>query len=289
MTDIDFKALLIGLKEKKDRCKDLTAEETFLLNHRIHMDALRQEAAKREKMKSLVKDVDSTLRFPNDFVLTADTVVGFRIDPDSLDMTYVDSVEDLIFDSTGKQSVVFFGQAGKGKTPIAEACASLQSYRHDKKCFVATNTADSLRRLLDFDLLENDMGVVLDEYKNRGKECGSQGGGTDHLKNLLDPSDAKTIQARFNDFTLGNNMPRFVTCQDLGKLMPEMSNFTSSSSRWNYLRTIITADERAIIKRCVFIEVIEHVVKPEMRLARSVEVADKSRGLKEAAARRTAK
>ena len=252
MADIDFNTLLIDLKEKKDRGKVLTAEERFLLNHKIQMDVLRQEAAKREKMKNLVKDVDSTLRFPDDFVLTTDTVVGFRIDPDSLDMTYVDSVEDLFFDSTGKQSVVFFGPAGKGKTPIAEACASLQSYTHDKPYFVATNTADSLRRLLDFDLLENGMGIVLDEYKNRGKECGSQGGGADHLKNLLDPTDAKTIQARFNDFTLGNNMPRFVTCQDLGKLMPDMSSFTSSASRWNYMRTKIDADERAIIKRCAF-------------------------------------
>ena len=75
MADIDFKALLIDLKEKKDRGKVLTAEERFLLNHKIQMDVLRQEAAKREKMKSLVKDVDSTLRFPNDFVLTTDTVV----------------------------------------------------------------------------------------------------------------------------------------------------------------------------------------------------------------------
>ena len=39
------------------------------------------------------------------------------------------------------------------------------------------------------------------------------------MKNMLDPSDAKAIEARFADFTLSDGTAKFVTIQNLGQLL----------------------------------------------------------------------
>ena len=93
---------------------------------------------------------------------------------------------------------------------------------------------------------------------------------------MVGSSGAKTIESRFNDFTLGEDMPRFITCQDLGKLMLEFHNFTWETPT-NTLN--LDADDKAILKRCIFVEAIQKVVKPESKDAREKQTEEKKKGL----------
>ena len=67
----------------------------------------------------------------------------------------------------------------------SKALASLYSRSNQRAKFVETQTSDSLRKLTEFDLLEEDMGILMDEWQPCREPCGPQGGGVDHVKNML--------------------------------------------------------------------------------------------------------
>ena len=266
MDELTFKAHVIDLKEMRRRDENLSPEQEFLVNHTKDMEKLKELLLKKERMRSMLKDIESALRFPWDFVLSPQTVKVYRICPDTLRQFVSDRPADAILDAVGLYTIVFYGPPGKGKTPVARACAALYSQSNGKPKFAETQTSDSLRKLTEFALLEDGMGIVLDEWRPRTEPCGPQGGGVDHVKNMLDPADSKTIEARFNDFTLGENMGKFVTCQNLGKLLHTFSGIKSDMDE-RQLRALTGEDEdgKAILKRCVFVEVLDHLIKPEMR------------------------
>ena len=160
------------------------------------------------------------MRLKDSYVLTKEIVVVYKIDHDTLEQTIYDDPKCTIIDSIGERNIVFYGAPGKGNTPLAQTLAAEQSRSNQLPNYVSTTTADSLRELLKNNLLVDGMGIVLDEWKPRNMACGAQDGGDDHLKNMLGPTDSKTIQSRFHDFSLGEEMPRFITVQNLGKLMP---------------------------------------------------------------------
>ena len=87
------------------------------------------------------------------------------------------------------------------------------------------------------------MGLVLDEFAPKRTSVGSQGGGVDFLKNLLDP-DTKTLEGRYNDFALCEGICRVVSTQSLDKLLLGM-RFEDAQH---------DVDMQAIMKRCLFVE-----------------------------------
>ena len=102
---------------------------------------------------------------------------------------------------------------------------------------------DSIRRLVDYDLVQPGMGLALDEFAPKRAAVGSQGGGVDFLKNVLDP-DMKTLEGRYNDFALCEGIGRVVTTQSIEKLLLGM-RFEDAQH---------DADMQAIMKRCLFVE-----------------------------------
>ena len=284
MDEVTFKAHLTDLKERKRLGLALSPETEFLVHHPADMEKLKELLLKKERMRNMLKDVDSALRFPWDFTITTKTVTVFRIDPDTLRREVSDRPADAILDSVGVHTVVFFGPPSKGKTPCAKALASLYSRSNKKDKFVETQTSDSLRKLCEYDLLEDGVGVLLDEWQPRRDPCGSQGGGVDHVKNMLDPADAKTIEARFHDYTLPETCARFVTCQNLGKLLSSFQNLTGETDERD-LRTLIGDDDdaKALLKRCVFVEVRDHLINLELRKVYKETRCSKGRQLREMA------
>ena len=268
LDDIAFRARLIDLKEKKSLGESVTAEEEFVLKHSRDMEKLKELLVKKDRMRTTLKDVDSALRYPWDFVLNDETVRVFNIDPHTLKCNVAKDPADAILDAVGMYTVVFFGAPGKGKTPVARALAALYSRSNGKGKFVETQTADSLRKLSEFDLLEDGIGILLDEWRPRTEHCGPQGGGIDHMKNMLDPSDAKTIEARFADFTLPDSTAKFVTVQNLGKLLPIFTELTADATEQDLRASVGNDDDaKAILERCMFVEVRDQLVEPRLRAA----------------------
>ena len=87
------------------------------------------------------------------------------------------------------------------------------------------------------------MGLVLDEFAPKRTAVGSQGGGVDFLKNVLDP-DVKTLEGRYNDFALCEGIGRVVSTQSLAKLLLGMLLEDA----------LHDPDMQAIMKRCLFVE-----------------------------------
>ena len=59
---------------------------------------------------------------------------------------------------------------------------------------------------------------------------------------------------------------RFVACQDVGKLLSTFQKLGADTDE-RELRALTGHDEdaKAILNRCVFVEVREHVIRPELR------------------------
>ena len=266
LDEVAFKSILIDLKEQKRLGKKMRPEAEFLVNHPKDMEQLKQLLLKKDRMRSMLKDTDSALRFPHDFQLTPQTMRLFRICPHTMRREISERPADAILDAVGLYTIVFFGAPGKGKTPCARALAALYSQAQGKTKFIETQTADSLRKLAEFDLLEEGCGIVLDEWQPRQITCGPQGGGVEHVKNMLDPADAKTIEARFNDFAVPESCARFVTVQNLGKLMLLLEGVSADSDE-RELRGIVgeNDDIKAVLKRCIVVEVRDHLIKQELR------------------------
>ena len=72
------------------------------------MEKLKEMLVKKERMRSMLKEVDATLRFPWDFVITRDTVTVFRVDPDTLKREIASRPVDAILDSVGLYTILFW-------------------------------------------------------------------------------------------------------------------------------------------------------------------------------------
>ena len=74
MDEIAFKSHLIDMKEQKRLGEKMTPEAEFLVNHPRDMEQLKQLLLKKDRMRTMLKDVDSVLRFPWDW---AELTLGF--------------------------------------------------------------------------------------------------------------------------------------------------------------------------------------------------------------------
>ena len=119
LDEISFKATLIDLKEKKRVGALLTPEEEFMVNHSRDVEKLKELLLWKERMRTMLKDVDSALRFPWDLVINDDTVRVFHIEASTLKRRVAQRPVDASLNAVGLYTIVFFGAPGKGKTPAA--------------------------------------------------------------------------------------------------------------------------------------------------------------------------
>ena len=77
---------------------------------------------------------------------------------------------------------------------------------------------------------------------------------------------------------------RFVTCQDVGKLLSTFQKLGADTDE-RELRALTGHDEdaKAILNRCVFVEVREHVIRPELPKNHRVTRCSKGQQMREAA------
>jgi hypothetical protein len=271
LSAVDFRSFLIQLKARSDAKEALSDDERLLVRYSYDFEKLRH-AEHEEKMAALMLcDAQAeTLRFPHSFRLTPETVSAWRVDvttgcreqlPD-VPMAMMEAVAD-------EKALVPFGAPQLGKTPLARAFAAfvaqsdLRESKPERPVFVFTGTVDALRRLNEQGSLADGPPIVLDEWAPRQVACGPQAGGIDSIKNILDASGARTIQARYSDMSLPRSA-RVVTTQCLSKIVPELE-YAERAVPEHVLG--LGDDVLAVLKRAVFFHVQAPVLPQEIREA----------------------
>ena len=75
-------------------------------------------------------------------------------------------------------------------------------------------------------------------------------------------------RCRFADFTFPDGTAKFVTVQHLGKLFPIFTELTADATERSLRASVGNDDDaKAILKRCMFVEVRDQLVEPRLRAA----------------------
>ena len=143
--------------------------------------------------------------------------------------------------------------------------------------FVMVSSPDMLRSAVERSLLRDKRPLLLDELQISSSNIGAQGGGVDTLKHLLglSPDLPATIKCRYNDVKVPAETFRIITVQDLAKLHHSLDDMAKicppdlmlDGFEWRArpLDKVFDADTRAVLKRCILVEVTAQCVKDSVR------------------------
>ena len=158
--------------------------------------------------------------------------------------------------------------SGKGKTPLASCLAAMVGGPGRVRHGVQPGHAAIL--------LCDKRPLLLDELQI-SSNIGAQGGGVDTLKHLLglSPDLPATIKCRYNDVKVPAETFRIITVQDLAKLHHNLDDMAKirppdlmlKGFEWRarLLDKVFDADTRAVLKRCILVEVTAQCVKDSVR------------------------
>ena len=143
---------------------------------------------------------------------------------------------------------ILLGDSGFGKSSLARAMCALYCEAHDTPYFIESNTPDSCRAVYVNGFFRTHVPVHLDEWKPSGdKYCGADG--IDMLKCLTTVGDGATIKCRYSDIRFQEDMLRIQTCN------------AKNLTEWcDGLGSVAQEDKNTVLRRCVFVEVTEHIV-----------------------------
>ena len=198
-----------------------------------------------------------------DFVINESTVNCWWYNPE------VHQKQPLDFFEAYKQA---HRDSGKGKTPLASCLAAMVARDAGLDEFVMVSSPDMLRSAVERSLLRDE-----DELQISSSNIGAQGGGVDTLKHLLglSPDLPATIKCRYNDVKVPAETFRIITVQDLAKLHHNLDDMAKirppdlmlEGFEWRArpLDKVFDADTRAVLKRCILVEVTAQCVKDSVR------------------------
>ena len=143
--------------------------------------------------------------------------------------------------------------------------------------FVIMSSPDMLRSAVERNLLRDERPLLLDELQISSSNIGAQNGGVDTLKHLLglSPDLPATIKCRYNDVKVPAETFRIITVQNLAKLHHNLDDMAKvrppdlmlEGFEWRArpLDKVFDADTRAVLKRCILVEVTAQCVKDSVR------------------------
>ena len=172
-----------------------------------------------------------------------------------------------------QRTFIFCRNSGKGKTPLASCLAAMVARDVGLDKFVMVSSPDMLRSAVERNLLRDERPLLLDELQISSSNIGAQGGGVDTLKHLLglSPDLPATIKCRYNDVKVPAETFRIITVQDLhnlddmAKVRPPDLMLEGQEWRARPLDKVFDADTRAVLTRCILVEVTAQCVKDSVR------------------------
>ena len=189
-----------------------------------------------------------------DFVINESTVNCWWYNPEVHQKQPLDFFEAYGRAHDERRTLIFYGDSGKGKTPLASCLAAMVARDAGLDEFVMVSSPDMLRSAVERNLLRDERPLLLDE-------------GVDTLKHLLglSPDLPATIKCRYNDVKVPAETFRIITVQDLAKLHHDLDDMAKirppdlmlEGFEWRArpLDKVFDADTRAVLKRCILVEV----------------------------------
>lgn len=255
--------LKIKAKQVEDKQCPMSALERTVLLLAVDLGDLRQKRALAKPFVRYIGETATRLVFPDSFQNLGE-IVGERYD-ERLQRTVDCSLMDYVNTSLHcRCTALLLGEAGLGKSPLAEALAARFSmaYQAAPEHYIVTSTPDSLKRLAEESLLVDGVPIVFEELDGSDKSM-HRGArlSPNFFKQLLGVSDIGVVGARYADFAIGRRQPRIVS-----------SNAESGDS-WLEKITTEPIHQLALRKRIIFFRVTRSVV-PECTAMERVDDLD---------------
>jgi hypothetical protein len=251
--------LKIKAKQLEDRECKMTALERTVLLLATDLGELRHKRSCAKPFVRYLGETATKLVYPDSFQHLGE-IVGQRYDERTQRIVEC-SLADYVNTSLHcKCTALFLGEAGLGKSPLAEALASrfALAYQPAREYYIVTSTPDSLKRLAEESLLVDGVPIVFEELD--GSDQSMHRGARlspNFFKQLLGVADIGVVGARYADFAIGRRQPRIVS-----------SNADSSES-WLEKITTDPAHQLALQKRIVFFMVKRSVMPQSTALDRA--------------------
>ena len=260
-----------------------TEEEFVHMQSRSLMQLRKQITEDQVTGESLLVPCDRQLEI-SDFVINDETVSCWWYDAEKHHKLPLDFFEAYGRARDERRTLIFYGDSGKGKTPLACSLTAVVAREAGLDSFVLVSSPDMLRSAVERNLLRDERPLLLDELQLNACSVGAQGGGVDTLKHLLglSPDLAATIKCRYHDVKVPAETFRVITVQDLLKLDKDLERMARDIRTPNLMEglagswvpaaldKLYDADTRALLKRCIMVEVKQSCVKTEVRDRRKI-------------------
>ncbi len=251
LNPVEFRAEVWAMKLKT--ATDITKGESLILGNVTMAMSLRQDIINLEGAKCYVKflaetkvlDIEKAINLPKVCRLT-------RQDDGTItkeSMPYLAAIAMFL----EEYCFICCGDSDQGKSALARATCKLYCEANGTPYYIETNTPDSLRQVSVNGFFRRNVPVILDEWKPEGNKYTGKDG-IDMLKCLCTVDDeGATIKCRYSDIKFAPQMPKLMTCN-------------CTLQEWlDGLGEVTTADLKAVLKRCLFVETTESVIPQELR------------------------